>query len=297
LEYVSFGNTGRTVSRLGFGGAAIGLKNYLADFDPMKAADRDKVKEAIHTALDCGVTYFDTAAGYGNGESERIYGETLSAAPREKLFIATKLKYDTSPGGIRRSVEGSLERLKTDYVDLIQLHGTSWKKDQEKEILGSGGILDDMIKLKEEKLVRHVGFTSEDNNRAVYNFIDDGRFEMYMICYNFLFQHCYDPNRPFGSMFEAEQKKMGIVAMRAPTSGIFMKWMRKVDPGNKRDYTRDLIQFVFSNPLVDVVLVGMRNKQEVLMNVETCDDKTSRLDLMKDLFTTEINFEERADDK
>jgi len=285
MEYVTFGNTGRTVSRLGFGGAAVGLKNYLAEYDPKDTKDRDQVKKAILCALDLGVTYFDTAPGYGSGESETIYGETLSAAAREKLFIATKLKYDSSPGGVRRSVEARLKRLKTDYVDLIQLHGNSWKEEQEREILKPGGILDDMIRLKEEKLVRHVGFTSEDNNRAVYNFLDDGRFEMYMICYNFLFQHCYDPNRSFGSMFEAEKKKMGIVTMRAPTSGIFMKWMHKVDPGNKRDYTGDLIQFVFSNPLVDVVLVGMRSEREVRMNAEICDDKASRLDLLKDLYT------------
>ena len=261
MEYVTYGNTGRTVSRLGFGGAVVGLKNYLAEYDPNNTKDRDTVIKAIQTALDLGVTYFDTAPGYGNGESERIYGEALPSSMREKLFIATKLGYNKTPGEVRRSVEASLSRLKTNYVDLIQLHGNSWKDEQEREILKSGGILDEMLKLKEEKLVRHAGFTTEDNNRAVYNFIDDGRFEMYMTCYNFVFQHCYDPNRSFGSMFEAEKKKMGIVTMRTTTSGIFSRWMKKVDPNNKRDYTRDLIQFIFSNPLVDVVLVGMRTEQ------------------------------------
>ena len=285
MEYVTFGNTGRTVSRLGFGGAVIGLKNYHREYDPKNAKDRDIAIKAIHTALDLGVTFFDTAAGYGDGESERIFGESLSVAPREKLFIATKLSFDGSPGSIRRSIEGSLERLKTDYVDLIQLHGNSWNDDREKNILKPGGFLDDMIQAKEEGLVRHVGFTTEDNNRAVYNFIDDGRFEMYQICYNFVFQHCYDPNRPFGSMFEAEKKKMGIVVMRSPTSGIFQKWIKKVDPDNKKDYTRDLLQFVFSNPLVDVALVGMRSEERVRMNVEICNDKASRIDILKDLYT------------
>ena len=285
MEYVPFGNTGRTVSRLGFGGAVTGLKNYLAEYDPKNSKDRDTVIKAIHTALDLGVTYFDTAPGYGEGESERIYGEALSSFPREKLFIASKIKYDAAPGETRRSVEASLKHLKTDYVDLIQLHGNSWKEEQVREILKNRGILDEMLSLKNEKMIRHVGFTSEDNNKAVYDFIEDGRFEMYMVCYNFVFQHCYDPNRPFGSMFEAEKKKMGIVTMRATTSGIFSRWMKKIDPGNKRDYTRDLIQFVFSNPLVDVVLVGMRNEEEVRMNAELCDDKSSRLDLIKDLFT------------
>jgi predicted aldo/keto reductase-like oxidoreductase len=285
LEYVTLGNTGRTVSRLGFGGAAAGLKGYLADYDPVRTEDREKVIKAIHTALNLGVNYFDTAAGYGNGQSEMIYGEALAGAVRENLFIATKLRLDNDERAVRRSIEGSLGRLKTDYVDLIQLHGASWNEEQSNNILKSGGLLDQMLKAKEEGLVRHVGFTSEDNNKAVYDFIADGRFEMYMICYNLFFQHCYDPNRPFGSMFEAEKKKMGIVTMRAAASGMFARWMKKIDPDNKRDYTRDLIQFVFSNPLVDVVLVGMRTEHEVLMNVDTCNDTDSRLDIMKDLFT------------
>ena len=292
MEYVNFGGTGRTVSRLGFGGAVAGLKNYLARYDPANSKDRDTVQRAIQTALDLGVTYFDTAPGYGDGQSELIYGESLSSAARDRIFIATKLKLDYSQGGVhlsvdsvRRSVEDSLKRLRTDYLDLIQLHGTSWRPEQEHDILKSGGILEEMIKLKEEKLVLHTGFTSEDNNKAVYDFIDDCRFDMYMICYNFLFQHCYDPNRPFGSMLEAEKKNMGIVAMRASTSGIFQKWMRIVDPENRRDYTPDLIRFVFSNPLVDVVLVGMRSEQEVRMNAAICDDKACRPDLLKDLFS------------
>ncbi|MDR3247306.1 MAG: aldo/keto reductase [Treponema sp.] len=285
MEYVPFGNTGRIVSRLGYGGAAIGLKNYLGDYDPTRAGDRETAINAIHSALELGVTYFDTAAGYGNGQSETIYGEALANAPRDKLFIATKLGFKGDASKVRQSIEESISRMKLDYVDLIQLHGTSWNEEQAAGILKSGGALDQMLKAKQDGLVRHVGFTSEDNNKAVYDFIADGRFEMYMICYNLFFQHCYDPNRPFGSMFEAEKQKMGIVTMRAPTSGMFTRWMKKVDPDNKRDYTRDLIQFVFSNPLVDVVLVGMRNEQEVRMNAALCDDKGTRLDIMKDLFT------------
>ena len=143
-----------------------------------------------------------------------------------------------------------------------------------------GGLLDELEDAKRQGLVRHIGFTSEDNNAAVYDFIESGRFDMYQLCYNLLFQHPYDPNRPFGSFFEAEKQKMGIAIMRPTTSGLFGKWMQKVDPDNKRDYTRDLIQFTFSNPLIDVVLVGMRSEKRVIQNVEICNDLDGRIDIL-----------------
>ncbi len=285
MEYVPFGATGRQVSRLGYGGAVVGLKNYLADYDPEDARQRAEMIEGIQRAAELGVNYFDTAPGYGAGQGERIYGEALAGAERESLFIATKLGHDFAPGAVERSVEKSLKALKMDYVDLLQIHGSSYKPDEVKNILRPGGFADDMLEMKRQGLVKHIGFTTEDNSAAVYDLISDGRFEMYQICYNIFFQHPYDPNRPFGSMLEAEKQNMGVVTMRSATSGMFMRWMKKVDPGNPRDYTRDLIQFVFSNPLVDVVLVGMRNAGEVERNVEIWRDKGGRIDIMKDMFT------------
>lgn len=104
---------------------------------------------------------------------------------------------------------------------------------------------------------------------------------MYQLCYNFLFQHPYEPSRPFGSMMEAESRGMGIVTMRAPTSGLFQKWMRMVDPANKVDYTPHLIQYVLSNPYVDVALIGMRTSERVIQNVNICNDMSGRIDLEK----------------
>lgn len=72
---------------------------------------------------------------------------------------------------------------------------------------------------------------------------------------------------------------MGIATMRAPTSGIFQKWIRMVNPENTFDYTRALIQFVLSNPYVDVALVGMRTVERVIENVDICNDKKGRIDL------------------
>ena len=89
MEYVEFGDTGECVSRLGFGGAPAGLANYLGTYDPDEETGRAAVIEAIETALDCGVTYFDTAPGYGEGASALLFeasagvdGATVDVAGR-----------------------------------------------------------------------------------------------------------------------------------------------------------------------------------------------------------------------
>jgi aryl-alcohol dehydrogenase-like predicted oxidoreductase len=278
MEYVEFGKTGVKVSRLGFGGAVAGLKNYLHPYDPASEESKKSVWEALETALDLGITYFDTAPGYGNGASELMFGEVLGGVDPQKIFLATKC----SPAGyegVIRSVEESLKRLRRDYIDLIQIHGDSYNDGQVQELLGPGGMVAGMEKLRQQGLVKYIGFTSEDNNRALFDLMNSGRFDGVQMCYNFIFQHGYEPSRPFGSLLTAEQNRLGIAAMRAPTSGTFQRWMKMIRPGDTFDYSRALIQFVFSNPLVDVVLVGMRSAARVRHNVEIAGDLSGRIDL------------------
>jgi hypothetical protein len=180
---------------------------------------------------------------------------------------------------VRASVEASLQRLRRNRVDLVQIHGSSYPPELADAILAPGGHLEQLEQLRDEGLIRFIGFTSEDNNAAVYRFIESGRFDVMQICYNLLFQHPYETTRPFGSMFEADERGMGIVAMRALTSGLFQKWVRLVNPDDTFDYTAALLQFVLSNPLVDVALVGMRAPEVVEGNVAICNETAGRIDL------------------
>lgn len=278
MEYRTFGRTGREVSRLGFGGATAGLKNYLRPFDPANPDDRQPIIEAVHVALEKGVTYFDTAPGYGNGASESIFGEALQGTPPEKVFLATKVG-SWGKSEARESLEPSLKRLRRDYVDLLQIHGTHLTHEHEKRILQPGGLLDQMEKLKDEGLIRHIGFTGEAENPPLYNLIRTGRFDSIQMCYNLLFQHPYDPGWKSGSLYEAKEQNMGIAVMRSTTSGIFQKWVQKVNPENTFDYTSALIQYQYSCPFVDVVLVGMRSAERVLQNIAIADDLDGRVDI------------------
>jgi aryl-alcohol dehydrogenase-like predicted oxidoreductase len=271
----AFGPQRVPVTRLGFGGAVAGLANYLGHYDAEAPANRARVIAAIRRAIELGVTYFDTAPGYGNGLSETLFGEALKG---EDVYLATKVQLRFA-GNVRRSLEASLTRLQRDRVDLLQLHGNSYDTDQETMVLRSGGMLDELRRLKDAGLVGAIGFTSEDNNAAVYRFIESGGFDVMQLCYNFINQHPYEPSRPFGSVYEAKKRGMSVVTMRSATSGVVQRWIGMVNPDNRFDYTAALIQFVLSNPLVDVALVGMRDPDIVESTVRIWRNRAGRIDI------------------
>ena len=278
MEYAIFGKTGRKVSRLGYGGATAGLKNYIRAFDPELQDTKDQIIEGLQTAYRLGVNYFDTAAAYGDGTSEKIFGEALARIPAGDIFLATKAS-PSSARDTRLSIERSLVNLRREYIDLIQIHGDVYSDDVCNSILAKGGMADALERARDEGLVKYIGFTAECQNAALYRLVESGRFDSIQIQYNLLFQHPYDPSRKSGSMYDAENQNMGIVAMRALTSGTFQKWIKTVNPGNTFEYSPALLGFVLSNPLVDVALVGMRNAAEAAANAAVCGDLNMRMDL------------------
>jgi aryl-alcohol dehydrogenase-like predicted oxidoreductase len=278
MEYVQFGKTGATVSRLGFGGAVAGARNYIRAYDPAEEDSGAAAHRALETALEMGITYFDTAPAYGGGASETIFGNVLGGADPKKIFLATKC-VPTDYDGVMRSVEGSLKRLRRDYVDLLQIHGGTYSDERAAKILAPRGMAEAMEQLKAGGLARFIGFTSEDNNRALFDFIECGRFDAAQLCYNLFFQHGYEPSRPFGSLIAAEKQRLGIAAMRASASGAFQRWIKMVRPDDRFDYGPALVQFVLSNPLVDVALVPMPTPEQVRRNVDIANDFSGRIDL------------------
>jgi aryl-alcohol dehydrogenase-like predicted oxidoreductase len=283
LEYTTLGKTGRNVSRIGYGGTVAGLKNYTHLFDPEDQKNKDQLIDAMQTAYKMGINYFDTAAGYGNGISECIFGEALEHIPGDTIFLATKA--GISDGATARgSLDRSLKNLRRDWIDLIQIHGSYYADDRSDLILGPGGMADALEKAKAEGLVKHIGFSVECQNIPLYRLIRSDRFDVMQIQYNLLFQHPYDPSFKCGSMYEAEDHNLGIVTMRTLTSGIFQRWIAKVNPNNTFDFNGALLQFNLSNPLVDVCLLGMHDGEQVRANVKACEDTSARID-MEDLHT------------
>ena len=131
MKYRPLGKTGLIVSEIGFGawgigGRTVGTTSYGDTDDAMSLA-------ALRRARECGISFFDTSAAYGNGHSEELIGQAFEGS-RTSIVIATKAGYDSwdrppdfSPAAITVSAEASLRRLRTDYIDLLQLHNASWR--------------------------------------------------------------------------------------------------------------------------------------------------------------------------
>ena len=267
---VSFG-------RIGFGGAAIGISDYMGHYDAGAEATRETSRLALVEANRLGITYIDTAPGYGAGLSETIIGEVLERLPNP-YFLATKVPLGARHA-VRRSLEESLGRLGVDRLDLLQIHGGSIKDTDADDILAPGGMLAQMQALRDEGLIKEIGFTSEDNNAAVYRLIETGAFDSLQIAYNLILQHPYEPTRPFGSLYAAKEKGMRVVTMRTATSGIFQRWIQMVNPANTFDYNEALVQFVLSNRLVDVALVGIRTAEVARSCARLMNDPSGRIDV------------------
>lgn len=172
MQKRTLGRSGIAVSAMGLGCWAIGGP-FWKNGQPVgwgKVNDEESIR-AIHRALDLGITFFDTAAVYGCGHSERVLGQALGAK-RGQVVIATKfgqvfdeetrqvIGYDTSPEHIRMDCESSLRRLNTDYLDLYQLH----VKDVELE--KAVVIRDTLESLVEQGKIRFYGWSTDSTERA-----------------------------------------------------------------------------------------------------------------------------------
>ncbi|WJH32189.1 aldo/keto reductase [Paenibacillus sp. CC-CFT747] len=151
MEYTTFGRTGLRVSKLGLGGAPLG-----GVFGP---ADEREVEKMIHEAIDGGINFIDTAPSYGNGESERRIGRALSGGRRSQVVLASKAVGPGESFGYEetiRSVEQSLTRLQTEWIDLLQIHDAEHVPYE--TIVGE--TLPALQKLREEGKIRFIGIST-----------------------------------------------------------------------------------------------------------------------------------------
>lgn len=154
----AFGKTGLTVSEIGFG--AWGIGGITPGGTSYGETDDATSRAALEKAFDLGVTFFDTSSVYGYGRSETLIGEVFKAR-RDKIIIASKGGFpdyenppDYSPESLRASLEGSLTRLGTDYLDIYQLHSPDLGDPQ--TLAPAIGLLRDM---QGEGKIRHWGLS------------------------------------------------------------------------------------------------------------------------------------------
>ena len=285
MEVRTLGRTGLRVSAIGFGGAPLGLTNYLSAFDPRREEDRRTAIDAIVRALELGITYFDTALAYGDGESERILGEARRRAAgrgidvQSRMLLATKVPSGKRTyEGVIESAETSLRNLGVDHLDVLQLHGSAWRDDEAEAVL-TGGALDALQELKRRGAVRWIGFTSETCSPGTYRLVRADAFDVLQIAYSILYQDACNLMIKAGPIVEAKQLGMGVVTMRSLSSGVFQKVLAQSAPTAASQAHDVALRYVLSNPHVDCPLIGMRTTAEVEQNTAIASDPTARFDL------------------
>lgn len=269
MEYRQLGGSGLTVSRIGFGGAVLGIRNYTRTFDATTPGDERTALFLISEAIDRGITLFDTAQGYGAGLSEDLIGRVVGN--RDDLVVSSKIPGWKDASNPREDVETALRRLRRERIDLMQVHGLSFTTKQSDRLLEQGGLVECLERLRDEGKIGHIGFTSEDTNPSCYNLIESGRFETAQLSFSLMQTDAYNAYRKTGTMVAAAERGMGILTMRTLTSGSAQRFMTAigVDPGP--DFPRHLLRFVLANPLVDCALVGMMTREEIVSNVAVFD--------------------------
>ncbi len=277
MQYRTLGRTGLRVSEIGFGGAQIGIADYMETWDPRGEREQQTITEALDRALDLGLNYIDTAPAYGDGLSEEILGRVI-ARRRDECLVATKVT-DYDPESIFASADDSLRRLQCDVIDVLQFHGGTYSDDELDLILNRGG-LDAFQRLRDRGKIRFLGFTAELPSGGVSALIATDAFDVMQIRYNFTYQDACDFLFPGGVVREAEARGMGIVIMRPLTSGIFQRLMPRAFPQLAgADLSAFLLNYVLSNPFVDVAIIGVRRALEVEQNNAISDNTALRLDL------------------
>ena len=261
----TLGKTGLRLPMLGYGGAA--LPN--AWRNPLSQEDRVAL---VRYAFDRGVRYFDTASNYL--ESQTIIGEALKDRRRQVCFV-TKVE-TTQPELVRKAVEHSLQELQTDYLDVLLIHGTPGL--QQMSVDQAMKIHAEMVKLRDERVTRFVGFSAHGYFDKAMGLIASGGFDLCMLSYGYI-PRGYDQvwsarmtKLRDACVAKAHELGMGIVAMKVIGAGMLGAWSGYIVPGFDKDRLKQLpaaaIRHVLRDQRVHILTIGMRLKNEIDANLE-----------------------------
>jgi aryl-alcohol dehydrogenase-like predicted oxidoreductase len=300
MKYRRLGRTGLMVSEIGFGAWGIGGE--------WGSRDDDEAIAAINLAMDLGVNFIDTAAGYGGGHSERLIARAFRERG-ERCYVATKVnpknwKWPALPhiplsevfpkDHIIKTVEQSLRNLETDCIDLIQLHAWTDRFNYELEWYEA------FLELKEQGKIRFFGVSVNDwDPYGGVNLVKSGRVDTIQVIYNIFEQ------RPAEQLFPAAMEHdVGIIARVPFEEGLLTG---KIGPGyqfKEGDWRKDwlangrleeawehvqalrwvenenrtmaqaALKFILAHPAVSTVIPGMRSRKHVEENVAVSDHVT-----------------------
>ncbi|MEJ7843108.1 MAG: aldo/keto reductase [Rubrobacter sp.] len=251
MEHRRLGRLGRENSVLIFGGAALG------------EATEEASDLAMQQALDAGVDHFDTAADYG--DSELHYGRWMSEI-RDRIFLSTKTG-DREGDAARRSIESSLQRLRVDSVDLIQLHAIGDLEDLDRAT-GPGGSLEAAIRAKEEGLVGAIGITGHGNEAPATHLEALNRypFDTVLTPWNFILSTDEGYRADYEALVtETKRQDAGLMIIKTISKRNWpdgdpqgdQKYTTWYEPFDRQEYIDAAVSFVLSyEEVTGIAMVG-----------------------------------------
>jgi len=264
MQYRNFGKINFKPSALGFG--AMRLPTIGNDSSKI---DKKQAEKMIHSAIDKGINYFDTAYVYHRGQSEVFLGEVLKNGHRKKVKIANKLPVWAvdSKKDADRILEEELKRLQTDFIDFYLLHSLNqekWEKVLQLDLLPW------LEEKKKQGIIGHIGFSFHDQLEIFKNIVDGyDQWEFCLMQYNFM-----DENFQAGveGLKYAAAKNMGVVIMEPLKGGRLASAPPSVQKTwDEAETKRTPVQWAFSwlwnQPEVSLVISGMSSLKQVEENV------------------------------
>lgn len=254
IEKRSLGKTGEMLSVIGFGGIVV------RDADPAEAW------ALVKLAIDSGINYFDVAPSYGDAEVK--LGPALEPY-RKGVFLACKT-------GKRSNVEAwaeleqSLKNLRTDHFDLYQHHAVTTIEDVEK-IFSPEGAMVAFLEAKKQGLIRYIGFSAHSVEAA---FAMMNRFDFDTILFPFNYATWYSGNFGPQVLARAQEKKMGILALKAMAKGPWEKGADRskypkcwYEPLVTTEDIRQGLRFTLSHPITAAVPPGEAELFKIALNL------------------------------
>ena len=246
MEYTNLGNTGLKVSRLGFGGI------------PIQRITQEEATALIRKLPEYGINYIDTARGYT--VSEEYLGIAMEGI-RDKFVLATKSMARTREA-MEKDIETSLKNLRTDHIDLYQVHNAP--PAQMKIVTGEGGALEALLEAKAAGKIGHIGITAHEIGTFEMALEMDW-VETIMFPYNFVELQAADLIR------KCAEKGKGFICMKPLAGGAI-------------ENAPLAMRFIASNKYITVNIPGMANEDELKQNVAAaCDPAPLSEDDLKEV--------------
>lgn len=236
MEYTNLGNTGLKVSRLGFGGI------------PIQRITQEEATALIHKLPEYGINYIDTARGYT--VSEEYLGIAMEGI-RDKFVLATKSMARTREA-MEKDIETSLKNLRTDHIDLYQVHNAP--PAQMDIVTGEGGALEALLEAKAAGKIGHIGITAHEIGTFEMGLEMDW-VETIMFPYNFVELQAADLIR------KCAEKGKGFICMKPLAGGAI-------------ENAPLAMRFIASNKDITVNIPGMASEDELKQNVAAACDPT-----------------------